>query len=49
LPGEYEKLDGQQIYPGMPADVIVKTGRRNFMSYLLKPFTDRAALSLQER
>jgi len=49
LPGEYEKLGGQQIYPGMPADVIIKTGRRNFMSYLLKPFTDRAALSLQER
>jgi len=49
LAGEYEKLGGQQIYPGMPADVIIKTGRRNFMSYLLKPFTDRAALSLQER
>lgn len=48
-PGELEKLNGQQLYPGMPADVIIKTGRRNFMSYLLKPFTDRAALSLQER
>jgi protease secretion system membrane fusion protein len=48
-PGEVEKLGDQQIYPGMPADVIIKTGRRNFMSYLLKPFTDRAALSLQER
>jgi protease secretion system membrane fusion protein len=48
-PQELAKLGDQQIYPGMPADVIIKTGRRNFMSYLLKPFTDRAALSLQER
>ena len=48
-PEELAKLGDQQLYPGMPADVIIKTGRRNFMSYLLKPFTDRAALSLQER
>ncbi len=48
-PDELAKLGDQQIYPGMPTDVIIKTGRRNFMSYLLKPFTDRAALSLQER
>ena len=48
-PQELAKLGDQQIYPGMPADVIIQTGRRNFMSYLLKPFTDRAALSVQER
>ena len=48
-PEDLKKLGDQQLYPGMPADVIIKTGRRNFMSYLLKPFTDRAALSLQER
>jgi protease secretion system membrane fusion protein len=48
-PDELNKLGDQQLYPGMPADVIIKTGRRNFMSYLLKPFTDRAAMSLQER
>jgi protease secretion system membrane fusion protein len=48
-PEELNKLGDQILYPGMPADVIIKTGRRNFMSYLLKPFTDRAAMSLQER
>ena len=48
-PDELAKLGDQQLYPGMPADVIIKTGRRNFMSYLLKPFTDRAAMSLKER
>lgn len=46
---ELKKLGDQQLQPGMPADVIIKIGRRNFISYLLKPFTDRAALSLQER
>jgi protease secretion system membrane fusion protein len=48
-PDELKKLGDQQLQPGMPADVIIKTGRRNFMTYLLKPFTDRMALSLQER
>jgi len=48
-PEDLKKLGDQQLYPGMPADVIIKTGRRTFMTYLLKPFTDRAALSLQER
>jgi protease secretion system membrane fusion protein len=48
-PEELKKLGDQQLYPGMSADVIIKTGRRTFMTYLLKPFTDRAALSLQER
>jgi len=48
-PEEMQKLGDQNIYPGMPADVIVKLGRRTFMSYLTKPFTDRAAMSLKER
>ena len=48
-PEELKKLGEQNLYPGMPADVIVKLGNRTFMSYLVKPFTDRAALSLKER
>ena len=46
---ELKKLGEQNLYPGMPADVIVKLGTRTFMSYLIKPFTDRTALSLKER
>jgi protease secretion system membrane fusion protein len=42
-----KKLDGLTIQPGMPADVIVKTGERTFMSYLLKPITDRLALAFK--
>lgn len=46
---ELKRLDHQQLRAGMPVDVIVKTGSRTFMSYLLKPFIDRAALSLKEQ
>ena len=45
----YQKIGNQHLKPGMPADVIIKTGARTFMSYLIKPFTDRAALSLKEQ
>jgi protease secretion system membrane fusion protein len=41
------KLKGLTIQPGMPVDVIVKTGQRTFMSYLLKPLTDRFALAFK--
>ena len=41
-------LDKHRIQPGMPVEVIVKTGERSFMSYLLKPLTDRFARSFKE-
>lgn len=37
---EITKL-GKELVPGMPAEVIVKTGERTFLSYLIKPFWDR--------
>ncbi len=37
------------IRPGMPADVIFKTGERTFLQYLVKPLTDRMATSLKEQ
>lgn len=42
-----KKLGDLKIQPGMPVDVIVKTGERTFMSYLLKPLTDRFALAFK--
>lgn len=42
-------LKGESLVPGMPADVIIKTGSRSFWSYLTKPLFDRAALSMKER
>jgi HlyD family type I secretion membrane fusion protein len=33
-------LDGQKIVPGMPAEVLIKSGERTFLQYLMKPLTD---------
>lgn len=46
---ELKKLGNETIRPGMPADVIMKTGERTFLEYLVKPLTDRMATSLKER
>lgn len=46
---ELKKLGNETIRPGMPADVIIKTGERTFLEYLIKPLTDRMATSLKER
>ncbi len=44
-----QKLLGEsKIQAGMPVDVIVKTGERTFMSYLLKPIFDRLAISFKD-
>lgn len=42
------QLEGLDIQPGMPVDVIVKNGERTFMSYLLKPLVDSVALSFKD-
>jgi protease secretion system membrane fusion protein len=36
------------IQPGMPADVIFKTGERTFLSYLFKPISDRFAKAFKD-
>lgn len=41
-------LGGNNVQAGMSVDVIVKTGERTFMSYLLKPIVDRLAISFKE-
>ncbi len=41
---EINKLK-KEIRPGMPVQVVIKTGSRTFLSYLLKPFLDRLAIS----
>lgn len=43
-----QKLEGLTIQAGMPVEVIVKTGERTFISYLLKPIADRFARSFKE-
>ncbi len=36
-------LGNLKVQPGMPVDVVIKAGERSFMSYLLKPLTDKMA------
>jgi protease secretion system membrane fusion protein len=42
------KLGTLQVQPGMPVDVIFKTGERTFFSYLLKPLVDKLAKGFQD-
>ncbi|MES2604420.1 MAG: HlyD family type I secretion periplasmic adaptor subunit [Pseudomonadota bacterium] len=37
-----------KIQPGMPVDVVVKTGERSFVSYLLKPITDKLSKAFKD-
>lgn len=38
-----------QVRPGMPASVLIRTGERTMLSYLLKPFLDRLSKSFTEQ
>jgi protease secretion system membrane fusion protein len=41
-------LAGLKVQPGMPVDVVIKAGERSFMSYLLKPLTDKMARAFKD-
>ncbi len=42
------KLKGRQLRPGMSTEVVIKTGERSFMSYLMAPISRRLFESLKE-
>jgi protease secretion system membrane fusion protein len=42
-------LGKHQIQPGMPAEVIIRTGERTVLTYLLHPLTRRVAGSMKEQ
>ncbi len=44
----YKKLGKRQLQPGMPAEVIFRTGERSMLTYLLSPLTKRLAASMKE-
>ena len=43
-----EKLGNRKMRPGMEVGVIIKTGSRTLLTYLLHPLTRRVAVSLKE-
>jgi protease secretion system membrane fusion protein len=47
-PQGLKSLQGRQLQPGMPAEVVIKTGERSLLNYLLHPLIKRMAASLKE-
>lgn len=47
-PEGMKKLGQHHMQPGMQADVVIKTGERTMLTYLLKPLLQRLAVSLKE-
>jgi protease secretion system membrane fusion protein len=42
-------LGARRMHPGMPAEIIILTGERTLLTYLLSPLTRRLAASMKER
>jgi multidrug efflux pump subunit AcrA (membrane-fusion protein) len=45
---QMKKLDGRELYPGMGAEVMIKTGKRTTMDYILAPLTDSLRQAFRE-
>ncbi len=43
-----KELGQRQLQPGMPVEVVFKTGERSMLKYLLNPLTRRLAASMKE-
>jgi len=41
-------LAGHRLQPGMPAEIVIKTGERTLLSYLLHPLVRRLAQAMKE-
>jgi protease secretion system membrane fusion protein len=41
-------LGNRQMQPGMPAEVVIKTGERSVLTYLMHPLTKRLAGAMKE-
>ncbi len=48
-PEGMQKLGKHQLQPGMPVDVIIKSGERSLMQYLMKPLLRRMQSALTEQ
>lgn len=47
-PAGKKALGARQLQPGMPAEIVIKTGERSLLKYLLNPLTKRLAGSMKE-
>jgi protease secretion system membrane fusion protein len=47
-PEGMKQLGKRELQPGMPVEVIIKTGERSMLTYLLHPLVKRMAASMKE-
>lgn len=47
-PGELAKLGGVSLYPGMPAEVMIITGTRTALDYLIRPISGTISRGMRE-
>lgn len=40
LPDQLARLEGKELYPGMPVEVMIATGDTTLLNYLVQPITD---------
>lgn len=48
-PDGLKKLDGRKMHPGMIVEVVIKTGSRTLLTYILHPLIKRVAASMKEQ
>lgn len=48
MPAGMQLLGDQQVKPGMPASIVIRSGERTMLRYLLKPVLDRMNLAFKE-
>jgi protease secretion system membrane fusion protein len=44
----FQKLGKRQMQPGMPAEVVIRTGERSLLTYILSPLVKRLASAMKE-
>ena len=47
-PDGMKTLGKRQLQPGMPVEVVIKTGERSMLTYLLHPLIKRMSASMKE-
>ena len=48
-PDGYKKLGNRQLQAGMPVEVILKTGERSLLAYMMHPLSKRLAAAMKEQ
>ena len=47
-PGERRKLEGKELMPGLPAEVLIRGDSRRIITYLMQPLADKIAITFRE-